>query len=107
MLLDSNIIIYAAQPEYATLRAFIAQHAPAVSAISYLEVLDYHRLTEQERQHFEAFFAAATMHPLSLAVVEQAIRLRQERKMSLGDALIAATVGSTPIHSRLRICQSA
>ena len=38
MLLDSNIIIYAAQPEHAALRQFIETHAPAVSVSSYIEV---------------------------------------------------------------------
>jgi hypothetical protein len=56
-----------------------------------LEVLGYHRLTELERQYFEAFFAAATILPLSQDVLEQAVKLRQLRKMSLGDALVAGT----------------
>lgn len=34
MLLDSNIIIYAAKPEHIGLRELIAEKAPAVSAIS-------------------------------------------------------------------------
>ena len=50
MLLDSNIIIYAAQPEHAALRQFIETHTPAVSVISYIEVLGYHKLTEDDRQ---------------------------------------------------------
>ncbi len=91
MLIDSNIIIYAAKPEYADLRRFIAEHAPAVSAISYVEVLGYHRLTEAERQHFEAFFAAAPVLALSEAVIQKAVQLRQARKMTLGDALVAGT----------------
>lgn len=91
MLIDSNIIIYAAQPSVGWLREFIAEHAPAVSAVSYVEVLGYHRLTEQERQHFEAFFAAAPVLPLSQDVLEQAVKLRQLRKMTLGDALVAGT----------------
>ncbi|HEY52464.1 MAG TPA: type II toxin-antitoxin system VapC family toxin [Caldilineae bacterium] len=91
MLLDSNIIIYAAKPEYGALRNFIAIHAPAVSAISAVEVLGYHRLTELERLYFEEFFAAASVLQLSEEVIEQAIKLRQIRKISLGDALIAAT----------------
>ena len=49
MLLDSNIIIYAAQPKYSELRRFIAEHTPAVSAVSYVEVLGYHHLTEPDR----------------------------------------------------------
>lgn len=56
MLLDSNIIIYAIQPENAQLRQFIADHAPAVSALSYVEVLGYHRLTEADRIAWNCFF---------------------------------------------------
>ncbi len=55
MLLDSNVIIYAAKPEHEGLRHLIAEHAPAVSAVSYVEVLGYHQLTGQERSYFEAF----------------------------------------------------
>ena len=91
MLIDSNIIIYAAKPEYNALREMIAEYGPAVSAVSYVEVLGYHRLTEQERHQLEAFFAAATVLPISQAILDQAVKLRQLRKMTLGDALIAAT----------------
>jgi len=80
MLIDSNIIIYAAKPEYGALRRFIAEKEPAVSAISYMEVLGYHQLTEQERQHFEAFFRASLVLPLSQDVLAQAVKLRQLRK---------------------------
>jgi hypothetical protein len=34
MLVDSNILIYAAQPAHVYLRQFIATHAPVVSAVS-------------------------------------------------------------------------
>jgi predicted nucleic acid-binding protein len=91
MLIDSNIIIYAAKAEHTDLRIFIAEHTPAVSAISYVEVLGYHRLTEPERQHFEAFFAAALVLSLSKEILDQAVKLRQLRKITLGDALVAAT----------------
>ena len=91
MLLDSNIIIYAALPEYSALQDFIAKHAPAVSAISRVEVLGYHLVNETDRSNFEEFFAAATVLPISDLVLSQAVELRQIRKMSLGDALIAGT----------------
>ena len=91
MLIDSNIIIYAAKPEHTSLRQFIATHVPAVSAVSKIEVLGFHRLTQEEREHFEEFFGATTVLPISDAVVATAISLRQIRKMSLGDSLIAAT----------------
>ncbi len=91
MLIDSNIIIYAAKPEYAGLRKLIAEHSPSVSAVSYIEVLGYHKLSERERQHFEEFFAAASILTISDDVLAQAVKLRQLRKMTLGDALIAGT----------------
>jgi predicted nucleic acid-binding protein len=91
MLLDSNIIIYAALPEYAALQDFIAKHAPAVSAISRVEVLGYHLLSEMARHNFEEFFAAATILPISDSVLSKAVELRQIRKLSLGDAIIAGT----------------
>ena len=91
MLVDSNILIYAAQPAHAHLRQFIAEQAPAVSAVSYVEVLGYHQLDDEERQYLEAFFRLAQVLPLSQAVLDQAVTLRQQRKLSLGDALVAGT----------------
>jgi toxin FitB len=100
MLLDSNIIIYAAQPEHTALRQFIADHTPAVSVISYIEVLGYHRLSEEEQQFLERFFQAAEVLSLSDAVVQWAIRLRQRRRMTLGDAIVA---GTAVAHGRILV----
>jgi predicted nucleic acid-binding protein len=91
MLVDSNILIYAAQSAHAHLRRFIADHAPAVSAVHYVEVLSYHQLDDQEQQYLEEFFRLARVLPLSQAVLDQAVALRQQRRMSLGDALVAGT----------------
>ncbi len=91
MLLDSNIIIYSAQPENKFLRQLIAESAPAVSAVSYVEVLGYHRLTKTERRYFEAFFDEAWTLPLSQPILDEAVRLRQAKKIKLGDSLIAGT----------------
>lgn len=91
MLLDSNIIIYSAQPENEFLRRLIAERAPAVSAVSYVEVLGYHHLSETERKHFSAFFAEARVLPLSQPVLDQAVRIRQAKKIKLGDSLVAGT----------------
>jgi predicted nucleic acid-binding protein len=93
MLLDSNIVIYAAQSGYDELRRWIAglRPAPAISAIRYVEVLGYHKLTEAERTMLEGSFASAMVLPIGDEVLTKAVRLRQTRKMSLGDALVAAT----------------
>ena len=91
MLLDSNIIIYAAQPQHEALRRFIAANPAAVSAISYVEVLGYHNLTDDAGRDLTQFFQAARVLPLDQPVLDHAVSLRQRRRMSLGDSLVAAT----------------
>ena len=91
MLLDSNLIIYAVQPAHQQLRNFIAATGPAVSGISYVEVLGYHKLTPVDRGALQKFFNSARMLPIDRNVRDQAVLLRQQRRMSLGDSLIAST----------------
>jgi toxin FitB len=105
MLLDSNTIIYAAIPEQKQLRKFLSQQAISVSAVSYVEVLGYHKLTPENQQYFEAFFKNIPLLPISEQVIQKASALRQQKKMSLGDALIAATAlihGLTLITSNVK-----
>lgn len=76
MLLDSNIIIYAAKAGHQELRRLIARHAPAVSVVSYVEVLGYHRLTDQDRRYLEDFFIAAPLLQISTEILDRTTRLR-------------------------------
>lgn len=94
-LLDSNLIIYGAQPDGEKVREFIKEHAPQVSVISKVETLGYHSLEEEERAHLERFFEAAIVLPVSDDIIGFAIELRQRRSISLGDSLIAATALSS------------
>jgi len=91
MLLDSNLIIYATQPAHTALREFIAANNPAVSAVSYVEVLGFHRLTDDVRHIFERFFASSEILQIISPILDGAVALRQQKRMSLGDALVAAT----------------
>lgn len=92
MLLDSNIIIYSVQPEYKKLLDFLSnEKGITVSIVSKIEVLGFHKLTEFERDNFQLFFDAIATLRLSDEIVNEAIILRQNKKMSLGDAIIAAT----------------
>ncbi len=91
MILDSNIIIYSTKPEYDFLREFIAENSPSVSAVSYVEVLGYHKLTDEEKELLEEFFDSTKILPISNEVIAKAVELRQLKKMTLGDTLIAAT----------------
>jgi len=93
MILDSNIIIYSAMPEHQKVRDFLKENETdlAVSAITKLEVLGYYKLSADDKELFEEFFQTITVLPVSSSIIEKAISLRQQRKMSLGDSLIAAT----------------
>lgn len=90
-LLDSNIIIYSTNPSNGFLRKFIAENSPLISLLSYLEVLGYHSLEKKEKKLFEKFFSGSTLIPISNEIIEIAVRLKQKRKMSLGDSIIAGT----------------
>lgn len=90
-LLDSNILIYSAQPEYAYLRPLIFDKNSAVSKITPLEVLGFHRLDAVEKEYFTACFQFLKLIDINDSIINNAIALRQQRKRSLGDAIIAAT----------------
>ncbi len=90
-ILDSNIIIYSGQPEYAYLRELIFDKQNAVSKITHLEVLGFHRLNDTEKDYFTACFQFLKAIDISNKMIDEAIILRQQRKMSVGDAVIAAT----------------
>ena len=56
-----------------------------------IEVYGFTGLKPEEEAALDILFRRLTVHPLDAAVVERAIALRQERKMGLADAIIAAT----------------
>ena len=91
ILLDTNVVIYAADPAYPAVHRFLAENRTAVSAISYVEALGYHALDPRDRVSLERFFAATPMFDVDRQVIDGAVALRQQRKLSLGDALVAAT----------------
>ncbi|MCI5208076.1 MAG: type II toxin-antitoxin system VapC family toxin [Candidatus Electrothrix sp. ATG2] len=45
----------------------------------------------EEQQNLQLFFETITVLPITQPIIDTAIALRQQRKMSLGDALVAAT----------------
>jgi len=89
---DSNIIIYSADPAHDTLRRLLAESPGFVSAVSVVETLGYPELPADKRQYFEDVFRLQRILPITAAVINRAVALRQQKRMKLGDALIAATV---------------
>ena len=93
MILDSNIIIYSVQPLYVNLQDYLLDRLKSLytSEITKLEVIGFHRLDEKDKAYFNDFLGTITSLPITSEVIQLAIRLRQQRKRSLGDAIIAAT----------------
>ena len=93
MILDSNIIIYSAKPEYLQLARYLQtnQDTVRISLISTLEVLGFSHLSLKDKLTFEGYFASVKVFPITEIVIAEAIRLRQQRKRSLGDSIVAAT----------------
>jgi len=91
MILDSNIVIYANSSTGAQLLEWTNHKRRVVSEITRLEVLDYHRLDNDQRQLLTLYIRECSILPVTSTVIDEAIRLRQIRKMDLGDAIIAAT----------------
>ncbi|MDX2283190.1 MAG: type II toxin-antitoxin system VapC family toxin [Bacteroidia bacterium] len=90
-LIDTNILIYSAQAAFAYLRPLISDPAHCVSAFTQLEVLGYPQLKPVDGVYFDAAFQLLNVLPIDAAVIGQAILLRPARRMSAGDAIIAAT----------------
>lgn len=91
MLIDSNLIIYATQPQHQALRDWLVAHASHYSAITRLETLGYPNLRDAEQQAIVNILDQMELLMVGNVTVELAIALRRQRKMTLGDALIAAT----------------
>ena len=89
-LLDSNIIIYYADKQHDCLDAVFQEETLYVSEITRLEVLGYHRIGDL-KPLFEQLFEEFSMIPISRIIIDTAISIRQQKSMSLGDAVICAT----------------
>jgi predicted nucleic acid-binding protein len=91
LLVESNVFIYAILPEHKRLRSWLVKQEFAVAETTLVEVLGFHKLSDSDAQALEQLFNMARVLPMSRDIVDQAIALRRQRKMSLGDSLIAAT----------------
>jgi len=91
ILVDSNILIYAAKGVDPALARFLVVEEPVFSAVSYVETLGYHAIMPAEKRFIMKFFRGSQLVPIKTKVLREAVRLRQIRKMKLGDALIAGT----------------
>jgi len=89
IVLDTNIFIYLANGRLTVQK--LAKDDLAFPSITKIEALGYSHITVAEQSYLEALFAECQQLDLNEAIVQRAIRLRQQMKMSLGDAIVAAT----------------
>ena len=85
VLADSNILIYATQPEHPKLRQWLLDTLPKVSVISRVEILGYHKLQETEQIALAELLDNLELVYLTPACYEIAIQLRQQQKLTLGN----------------------
>jgi predicted nucleic acid-binding protein len=90
-LLDSNIIIYATAPENEWLRIWLEAEPFSISQVSEIEVLGYQKITPEEISDLQEFVYSSNVVPITEEAAKKAIALRQQRKMSLADFILAAT----------------
>lgn len=88
---DTNLFIYSVLPENRWLREWFEREVPSASVISYVEALGFHRHTAEDKTALEALFARTEKLRVGDAVIAEATRSKQIRRMKLGDSLVAAT----------------
>ena len=89
IILDTNIFIYLSNG--AIDKTLVDNSNLAFPSVVKIEALGYSQITVAELSFLEALFAECYQIELDEAIVQRAIRLRQQKKMSLGDSIVAAS----------------
>jgi predicted nucleic acid-binding protein len=86
---DTNVVIYLGNQ---TLDEGVIDKEPiCYSSVSLIEALGYPDILAAEEQRIKELFETMIEIPLSASIIQLAVQLRQLKKMSLGDAIVAAT----------------
>lgn len=91
MLLDTNIVIHACQPGGDWLDPWTSHPDAAIASVTLIEALGFAGISHDEETSILAFVNTCPAYALDDEVIAQAIQLRQQKKMKLGDVIIAAT----------------
>jgi hypothetical protein len=86
---DTNIIIYLGNRILG--EDIIGSEPIGYASITRIEALGYADILSSEEQRISGLLATLSEIPLTDSIVRQSIKLRQLHKMSLGDAIVAAT----------------
>ena len=89
VVFDTNIFIYAGVGKLSLSKLDGVEACYA--SITVIETLGFHEITSVEQRKLTQILEAYQMIDLSESIIQRAVTLRQDRKMSLGDSVIAAT----------------
>lgn len=94
-LLDTNFILGLLKSESQVLAEYASRRILAgecsYSAITRMELLGFHRITQEEEVLIKQKLEHFSYLPLNKEIEDRVIALRQSRKIKLPDAMIAAT----------------
>ena len=94
MVCDTNILIYAAEPGDVVCAPFVESPDAVIASVTRIELLGFPgfgQLAPERQERLREIVATTVEVPLDDGIIRSAILLRQQRKMSLGDSIIAAT----------------
>jgi len=98
MLFDTNIIIYLSKREL-ELDAFVTHESHLyISVITYLEALGFPFRSKQEEQTVRTICNQFETIGLDDDIVDKVIAIKQNKKVKLPDAIIAATAINTNLY---------
>jgi len=102
VLLDSNIVIYGTDPGDTVVRRFVSARITYVSIVTVIETLGYRGITPPQEAATRLLLDSMGEFGVTDEVADLAIALRQSRKISLADSVIAATalVYTLPVATR-------
>ena len=94
MVCDTNILIYAGEPGDVLCSPFVESLDALIASVTRIEVLGFPgfgHLAPERQARLHEIVATTVEAPLDDEIIRRAIILRQKKKMSLGDSIIAAT----------------
>ncbi len=90
-IIDSNIIIYSANPAFQYLDSLVTDPTNVVSSITLVETLGFQSLKSTDKLYFDGIFNILRIIEIDRIIVNKAIEIRQQQKIKLGDSIVAAT----------------
>lgn len=89
LCLDTNVVIYLGNQTLD--ESIIGEEPICYASTSLIEALGYPDILAAEDQRIKELFDTMIEIPLNASLIRTAVRLRQLKRMSLGDAIVAAT----------------